>query len=60
MNPMQCFWTWSPADDFESWVPREWHNCQRLIQEWLVRRFGGEEQRALYEPLAEELEFSSY
>ncbi|KUI55617.1 hypothetical protein VP1G_03076 [Cytospora mali] len=60
MNPMQCFWTWSPADDFEGWVPREWHNSQRLIQEWLVRRFGGEEQRALYEPLAKELEFSNY
>lgn len=60
MNPMQCFWTWSAADDFEGWVPREWHNSQRLIQEWLVRRFGGKEQRALYEPLAKELEFSNY
>ncbi|KUI69971.1 hypothetical protein VM1G_05258 [Cytospora mali] len=60
MNPMQCFWTWSPADDSEGCVPREWHNSETPIQELPVRRFGGEERRALYEPLAKELEFSNY
>lgn len=60
ISPLEWFWTLPLAADFEGWVPREWQSSQKLQQEWLMRRFGGEGQRALYEPVGEELKFSSY
>ncbi|KAG8164446.1 hypothetical protein KVR01_006364 [Diaporthe batatas] len=58
VNPMELFWDWSLAVDFEGWAPREWQESERFQQEWLLRRFGGEEQSALYEPVTKELKFS--
>jgi hypothetical protein len=58
VNPMELFWDWSLAVDFEGWVPREWADSERLRQQSLLRRFGSEEQRALYEPVTKELKFS--
>lgn len=60
VNPMELFWKWSLAGDFEGWAPREWANSERLQQQWLLQRFGSEKQRALYEPVTKELEFSIY
>lgn len=60
VNPMELFWNWSLAPDFEGWAPREWKESERLQQQWLLRRFGSEEQRAMYEPVTKELEFSIY
>jgi hypothetical protein len=57
MNPIQCFWDKAVAGDFLGWVPREWESSHRAMQEWLLRRFGSEEQRALYQPVAKNLEF---
>lgn len=57
VNPMQCFWKQDVAGDFPGWVPREWEGCPKPMQEWLLQRFGSEEQRALYEPVSKELEF---
>lgn len=58
VNPMELFWKWSLAVDFEGWVPREWEDSERFQQQWLLRRFGSREQRALYEAVTKELEFS--
>lgn len=58
VSPMELFWKWSLAVDFEGWVPQEWADSERLQQQWLLRRFGSEEQKALYEPVTKKLEFS--
>ncbi|KAH8747219.1 hypothetical protein F5883DRAFT_699736 [Diaporthe sp. PMI_573] len=58
VNPMELFWKWSLAVDFEGWAPGEWADSETFQQQWLLRRFGSEEQRALYEPVTKELEFS--
>lgn len=57
INPMEYFWLSLSGDDFEGWVPREWRDSHRLLQEWLTRRFGTEDQRALYEPVTKDLQF---
>lgn len=55
VNPMEWFWTHAIGGDFVGWVPPEWEASQKLMQKWLVQRFGSEGQRALYEPVTEEL-----
>lgn len=60
VNPMELFWNWSLAPDFEGWAPREWEESERLQQQWLLRRLGSEEQRAWYEPVTKKVEFSIY
>ncbi|POS69058.1 hypothetical protein DHEL01_v212548 [Diaporthe helianthi] len=60
VNPLGLFWKWSLGVDFEGWAPREWVDSDRPQQEWLMRRFGSEEQRVKYEPVTKELEFSEY
>lgn len=60
VSPLEWFWTLPLAADFEGWVPREWASSQKLQQQWLMRRFGSEGQRASYEPVGEELKYSSY
>lgn len=57
VNPMQCFWKQAVAVEFSGWAPREWEVSPKLMQEWLLQRFGSEEQRTLYEPVSKELEF---
>lgn len=60
VNPMQYFWKQSVAADFPDWAAREWESSPKSMQEWLLQRFGSEEQRALYEPVSIELEFYKY
>lgn len=60
VNPMEWFWISPLADDFEGWVPQEWTDSPRKLQEWLTRRFGTEDQRALYEPVTKDLQFADY
>lgn len=60
VNPMQCFWTQAVAGEFPGWAPREWEASPKAMQEWLLKRFGSEEQRALYEPVSKELKFYEY
>lgn len=46
--------SWAGLDDnFGGWIPDEWQETPELIREWLVRRFGGEDQRARYAPVPE-------
>lgn len=60
VNPMQWFWKYAIGGDFVGWVPPEWEGVQKPMQEWLVQRFGSEEQRALYEPVTEELKVDEW
>lgn len=60
VNPMEWFWISALDDEFQGWVPREWTDTLRPLQEWLMRRFGTEEQRALYQPVTKKLEFATY
>ncbi|KAL1851003.1 hypothetical protein Daus18300_012737 [Diaporthe australafricana] len=60
LNPMQWFWKEALDGDFFGWVPREWEGSRKPMQEWLVKRFGSKQQRALYETVAEELKFDEY
>ncbi|KAG8167935.1 hypothetical protein KVR01_003624 [Diaporthe batatas] len=53
-NPMTHFWG-LPMNDFWGWVPHEWHDNQKFIQEWLLSRFGTEEKRKLYAPVEREM-----
>ncbi|KAG6358338.1 hypothetical protein INS49_014222 [Diaporthe citri] len=55
VSPVQWFWKQAVGGDFLGWVPPEWEAVRKPMQEWLVQRFGSEEQRALYEPVAKEL-----
>jgi serine/threonine protein kinase len=55
-NPMQLHWNKS-LQEFRGWVPAEWESSARLRQEWLSKRFGGNNM-ASYAPLTEKLEFS--
>lgn len=57
VNPMQWFWRQAISGDFSGWVPAEWEGSYNLMREWLTRRFGSEEVRALYEPVTLELRF---
>jgi hypothetical protein len=60
VNPMQWFWKQAIGGDFLGWVPPEWEAVRKPMQEWLVQRFGSEEQRALYEPVTEELKVDEW
>lgn len=60
VNPMQCFWKQAVAGEFSGWAPRDWEVSPKPMQEWLLQKFGSEEQRALYEPVSIELEFYKY
>lgn len=60
VNPMQYFWKQAVAGEFSGWVPREWELSPKPMQEWLLQRFGSEEQRVLYEPVSKELKFYEY
>lgn len=58
-NPMLYFWE-EVMDDFGGWVPHEWHDNPKFMQEWLKMRFGSEEKRKLYAPVEEELVIRDY
>lgn len=58
-NPMLYFWD-EPMNDFGGWVPHEWHDNPKFMQEWLRKRFGTEEKRKLYAPVEEELVVTDY
>lgn len=60
VNPMKWFWKYAIGGDFVRWVPPEWEGVQKPMQEWLVQRFGSEEQRSLYEPVTEELKVDEW
>lgn len=53
-NPMVYFWH-LPMTDFGGWVPHEWHDNPKSMQEWLQSRFGTEEKRKLYASVGQEL-----
>lgn len=59
VNPLELCWNWSMAADFGGWAPREWENSERLRQQWLLQTFGGEEKRALYEPVISDFQLSN-
>jgi hypothetical protein len=54
-NPMRIHWSES-LQEFRGWIPAAWENNPRLRQEWLKKRFGGD-NLARYAPLEEELKF---
>lgn len=58
-NPMVYFWN-LPLTDFGGWVPHEWHDNPKFMQEWLQSRFGTEEKRKLYAPVEQELVIVDY
>jgi hypothetical protein len=58
-NPMLHFWD-EPMNEFGGWVPHQWHDNPKFMQEWLQRRFGTEEKRKLYTPVEEELVVTDY
>lgn len=58
-NPMEYFWDLHMID-FGGWVPHEWHDNPKFMQEWLQSRFGTEEKRKLYDPVEEELVIVDY
>lgn len=58
-NPMFYFWDLHMID-FEGWVPHEWHDNPKFMQEWLQSRFGTEETRKLYAAVEEELVIVDY
>ncbi|KAI3393720.1 hypothetical protein diail_3764 [Diaporthe ilicicola] len=58
-NPMVYFWH-LPMTDFGGWVPHEWHDNPKFMQEWLQSRFGTEEKRKLYAPVEQELVIVDY
>lgn len=60
VNPMKWFWEQAIGGDFRGWVPPEWDAVRKPMQEWLVQRFGSEEQRALYAPVTEELKLDEW
>ncbi len=57
-NPMQIHWNnW--LQEFRGWIPAAWETTDRLRQEWLKKRFGGD-NLVRYAPLKKELEFGGY
>lgn len=60
VNPMQWFWKQAIGGDFVGWVPPKWEAIRKPMQEWLVQRFGSKEQRALYEPVTEEVKVDDW
>lgn len=60
VNPVEWFWKQAIGGDFLGWVPPEWEASQKPMQEWLVQRFGSEEQRVLYEPVTKELKVDEW
>lgn len=60
VNPVQWFWKQSLGGDFLGWVPPEWEGSRKPMQEWLLQKFGSEEQRTLYEPVTEVLEIDDW
>jgi hypothetical protein len=57
-NPMKINWNDS-LQEFRGWIPAAWETTPRLRQEWLKKRFGGD-NLARYAPLKKELEFGGY
>ncbi|KAG8158484.1 hypothetical protein KVR01_011606 [Diaporthe batatas] len=55
-NPIWHFWNME-LRGFVGWIPHEWFERPKLKQEWLLRRFGTDEARALYAPIPVKLEF---
>ncbi|KAH6855074.1 hypothetical protein B0I37DRAFT_363867 [Chaetomium sp. MPI-CAGE-AT-0009] len=55
-NPMRIHWNNVSLQEFRGWVPAAWENNPRLRQEWLKKRFGGD-NLARYAPLNKVLEF---
>lgn len=60
VNPMQWFWKQALGGDFIGWVPDDWEGSHKPMQEWLLQRFDSKEQRALYEPVTEELKVDEW
>lgn len=48
-NPAAVFWNQYLWEDFNGWVPTQWQDW-KLQQDWLLRRFKGENHRHLYYP----------
>lgn len=46
--------------DFETQVARQWENHKWLQQQWSLRRFGSEEQRAFCGSAIQEIQLSIY
>jgi len=57
-NPMRIHWS-NSLQEFRGWIPDAWETTPRLRQEWLQKRFGGD-NLAGYSPLKKELKFSEY
>ncbi|KAL2144116.1 hypothetical protein VTI28DRAFT_9570 [Corynascus sepedonium] len=57
-NPMRTHWNDS-LQEFDGWIPVTWETNPRLRQEWLKKRFGGD-NLVRYAPLKKELEFDGY
>jgi len=57
-NPMRIHWS-NSLQEFRGWIPGAWETNPRLRQEWLQKRFGGD-NLAGYAPLKQELKFSEY
>ncbi|KAG8157429.1 hypothetical protein KVR01_012813 [Diaporthe batatas] len=50
MNPVQTFWTPYLWSDIAGWVPSTWEKGDGQ-EEWLLKRFCGDDQRDLYHPV---------
>ncbi|KAK4096790.1 hypothetical protein N658DRAFT_480024 [Parathielavia hyrcaniae] len=55
-NPMELYWT-NALQEFWGWIPVEWETNPKLRQQWLSKRFGGNNM-ASFAPLTEKLEFA--
>jgi hypothetical protein len=55
-NPLLFFWD-TLLYGFSGWIPHEWQHSRKLMQQWLLQRFGTDEQKALYAPIEQELQF---
>lgn len=60
VNPLQWFWKQSLSGDFLGWVPPEWEGSRKPMQEWLLQKFGSEEQRVFHEPVTKHLEIDEW
>ncbi|RYP25022.1 hypothetical protein DL765_000250 [Monosporascus sp. GIB2] len=59
-NPVETWWQ-SWVSTLATWAGAEWDRNPQPRREWLLRQFGGKQQRDLYAPItsAEVLEFAS-
>ena len=55
-NPMGKYWGTS-LPEFYGWCPDEWFSKPKLCQQWLVKRFGGE-NAIQFAPVEKELVFT--